>query len=457
MDRGGFSAALRAAAAAASTASCSSEPDARCRSTRDADRPACSRPPAPTGREVEPAIFGTLLERALDPAERHALGAHYTPRAYVERLVLPTVIEPLRADWADAAGRRPAAGQRGQARRERARSEVARASTTALCARARARPGLRQRQLPLRHAGAPEAAGRRGARTSWTRLGERAGRAGDCEGVRPSTRTSCSASRSTRAPPPSPNWCCGSATCNGTSAPAATSAAAEPVLRDFRNIECRDAVLAYDRVGARARRATATRSRRWDGRTIKPHPVTGERGARRDGAACRCERYVNPRPAEWPQADFIVGNPPFIGNKRMRDALGDGYVEALRAALARRAGIGRLRHVLVAPRRRARARRASCRRFGLITTNSLRQTFNRARRRAPPARQAAAVAGLRHPRPPLGRQRRRRGRAHRDDRRHARRTGRASCCSVVAEAPGGDGRRHRRAACRAGRATSTPI
>ena len=53
-------------------------------------------------REVEPAIFGTLLERALDPAERHALGAHYTPRAYVERLVLPTVVEPLRADWANA-------------------------------------------------------------------------------------------------------------------------------------------------------------------------------------------------------------------------------------------------------------------------------------------------------------------------------------------------------------------
>ncbi|MBK7919333.1 MAG: class I SAM-dependent DNA methyltransferase, partial [Chloroflexi bacterium] len=50
-------------------------------------------------RDVEPAIFGTLLERALDPVERHKLGAHYTPRAYVERLVQPTVIEPLRAEW----------------------------------------------------------------------------------------------------------------------------------------------------------------------------------------------------------------------------------------------------------------------------------------------------------------------------------------------------------------------
>src|SRR3546814_9052800 len=36
-------------------------------------------------QNVEPAIFGTLLERALDPQERHRLGAHYTPRAYVER------------------------------------------------------------------------------------------------------------------------------------------------------------------------------------------------------------------------------------------------------------------------------------------------------------------------------------------------------------------------------------
>ena len=50
---------------------------------------------------VEPAIFGTLLERALDPGERHSLGAHYTPRPYVERLVLPTVIEPLRERWAN--------------------------------------------------------------------------------------------------------------------------------------------------------------------------------------------------------------------------------------------------------------------------------------------------------------------------------------------------------------------
>lgn len=53
-------------------------------------------------REVEPAIFGTLLERALDKNERAKLGAHYTPRAYVERLVMPTIIEPLRPKWETA-------------------------------------------------------------------------------------------------------------------------------------------------------------------------------------------------------------------------------------------------------------------------------------------------------------------------------------------------------------------
>jgi hypothetical protein len=49
-------------------------------------------------RDVEPAIFGTLLEQALDSKERSRFGAHYTPRAYVERLVVVTVIEPLRQE-----------------------------------------------------------------------------------------------------------------------------------------------------------------------------------------------------------------------------------------------------------------------------------------------------------------------------------------------------------------------
>jgi len=51
-------------------------------------------------RYVEPTIFGTLLTRALDPKERHRLGAEYTPREYVERVVRQTVDVPLRERWA---------------------------------------------------------------------------------------------------------------------------------------------------------------------------------------------------------------------------------------------------------------------------------------------------------------------------------------------------------------------
>lgn len=50
---------------------------------------------------VEVSIFGTLIEQALSPSERHRLGAHYTPTDYVKRLVVPTVMEDLRRDWAD--------------------------------------------------------------------------------------------------------------------------------------------------------------------------------------------------------------------------------------------------------------------------------------------------------------------------------------------------------------------
>lgn len=75
-------------------------------------------------RDVEPAIFGTLLERALDPRERHKLGAHFTPRAYVERLVVPTIIEPVRDDW--EAARAASLAEANAGRLDAARTEARR-------------------------------------------------------------------------------------------------------------------------------------------------------------------------------------------------------------------------------------------------------------------------------------------------------------------------------------------
>lgn len=50
--------------------------------------------------EVEPAIFGTLFENSLDPATRSKRGAHYTSVPDILRIVEPVVMSPLRQEWA---------------------------------------------------------------------------------------------------------------------------------------------------------------------------------------------------------------------------------------------------------------------------------------------------------------------------------------------------------------------
>jgi hypothetical protein len=312
-------------------------------------------------REVEPAIFGTLLERALDPTERHALGAHYTPRAYVERLVLPTVIEPLRADWANAqaaamvlaheAAELEWQGPRRQAGRS-PRRDASRWPTSKLSPPAvhhpRAGPGLRQRQLPVRHAGAPQAPGGRSAqparspgphrRTSRTAWAWRA---------RPSRCSSCAASSSTSAPPPWPSWCCGSAGCSGTSAPAATrppwpspwctttatSNAATPCWPGTRRSPPRRPRPACSPAGT-ARPSRRTRSPASRARRSRPGAAVALREPR--------------KAAQWPQADFHRGQPAVHWRKHHARGAGRRLCAGPARRLARRARERRLRHVLVA-------------------------------------------------------------------------------------------------------------
>lgn len=49
--------------------------------------------------EVEPAIFGTLLERSLDPKKRSQLGAHYTSREDINKVIQPVIFEDLKQEW----------------------------------------------------------------------------------------------------------------------------------------------------------------------------------------------------------------------------------------------------------------------------------------------------------------------------------------------------------------------
>ena len=50
--------------------------------------------------DIDPSILGTLFERGLDPDKRSQLGAHYTDRDKIMQIVRPVIVEPLLAEWA---------------------------------------------------------------------------------------------------------------------------------------------------------------------------------------------------------------------------------------------------------------------------------------------------------------------------------------------------------------------
>lgn len=102
-----------------------------------------------------------------------------------------------------------------------------------------------------------------------------------------------------------------------------------PVIRNFHNIEHRDALLTWSQKVA-AVDEDGSEITQWDGVTFKENLATGKQ-VPDDTARRKVYRYLDAKPAKWPKADFIVGNPPFIGARYIRKALGDGYVEMLRA------------------------------------------------------------------------------------------------------------------------------
>ena len=320
-------------------------------------------------REVEPAIFGTLLERALDPRERHKLGAHYTPRAYVERLVMPTIIEPLRAEWQSVIAAATQLRLKGD---EREALGTVRRFHQRLCTLRVLDPACGSGNflyVTLEHL----------KRLEGEVLEALADLSGDdqlgleLQGVSVTPEQFLGLEVNPRAAKIAElvlwigylQW---HFRTRGDVLPP------EPVIRDFHNIENRDAVLSYEGVEPLVDDSGEPVTR-WDGRTFKLHSVTGEQVP--DETARVGElRYLNPEKATWPQADFIVGNPPFIGTARMREALGNGYTEALRKTYKDVPETSDF--VMYWWHHAAELTRANkLQRFGFITTNSLRQTFNR--------------------------------------------------------------------------------
>lgn len=321
--------------------------------------------------EVEPAIFGTLLERALDPRERSKLGAHYTPRAYVERLVIPTIIEPLRADWDEVQAR--VADLHRDGKDEEALKAVKdfhhKLCTTRVLDPACGTGNFLYVALELMKKLEGEVL------VALDELGENQSRLA-MEGETVGPRQFYGLELNPRAVPIADlvlwigylKW---------QLRTVGLSNITEPVLNAYGTIRHQDAILAYDRkeLLRDERGAPVTR---WDGVTMKRHPVTGEE-VPDPSAQIEIYRYIHPRPAAWPEAEFIVGNPPFIGSKVMRQELGDGYTEAAWQARPHMpGGADFVMHFWdEAAARLLRPAPNPLRRFGFITTNSITQTFSR--------------------------------------------------------------------------------
>jgi type II restriction/modification system DNA methylase subunit YeeA len=81
--------------------------------------------------------------------------------------------------------------------------------------------------------------------------------------------------------------------------------------------------------------------------------------------------------AEWPEADVVVGNPPFLGGSVMRSELGDAYVETLRQTYEGRVPGGADLVTYWFEKARAQMAAAKLKGAGLVATNSIRGGANR--------------------------------------------------------------------------------
>jgi len=282
---------------------------------------------------IEPAIFGTLFERSLDPAKRSQLGAHYTSRDDILLIVEPVLMAPLRRRWAavqeearELIGKRDAASGGARTRHQQALGRLLLAFTDEIAAVRVLDPACGsgnflyvalKRLLDL-----------------WKEVSAFAAASG-VAGLLPDTvgpqhlygievNVYAHELASVVVWIGYIQWLHD----NGFGVPE------DPILKPLRNIRRMDAVLSHDAAG----------------QPVEP---------------------------VWPAADVIVGNPPFLGDKKMRAELGHIYVEELRALYGGRVPGGADLVAYWFERARELIAAGRVKRAGLLATNSLAGGINR--------------------------------------------------------------------------------
>ena len=281
--------------------------------------------------QVEPAIFGTLFERGLDPSKRSQLGAHYTDRGSIMRLIEPVLMTPLRRDFEKTKEQVKALLAQGKKVTARTPADQnPEAVFGAFLGRLRAVRVLD----PACGSG------------NFLYLALQALKDLEREAV---IWASDTIGKGMQLPEIGPEAVLG-IELNSYAAELARvviwighiqwmlsngfAYARDPILRPLDNIECRDAILDLS----------------------DPE---------------------DPCEPEWPEATVIVGNPPFLGDKLMRSGLGDEYVDALRGLYAGRVPGGADLVTYWHEKARSMIEAGKVQRVGLLATQGIRGGANR--------------------------------------------------------------------------------
>jgi type II restriction/modification system DNA methylase subunit YeeA len=281
---------------------------------------------------IEPSIFGTLFERGLDPAKRSQLGAHYTSKEDILLIVEPVLMAPLRREWAvlqvECQGLKSEADALTGKKRSSAVQKIGGklrnfadkiASVKVLdpaCGSANFLYVALRLLLDLQN--------------EVINFSDEMGAGRFFVSVTPAQLAGIETNEYAHELAQMTiqigyiQWLRD----NGYGQPA------EPILKPMRNILHMDAVLAYDEIRG----------------PIEP---------------------------EWPEADVIVGNPPFLGDKKMRSELGDKYVDSLRRLYGDRIPGQSDLVCYFFEKARAMIEQGEARRVGLLATNSIRGGANR--------------------------------------------------------------------------------
>jgi type II restriction/modification system DNA methylase subunit YeeA len=235
--------------------------------------------------QIDPTIFGTLFERFLDPGKRAQIGAHYTDPDKIMLIVEPIILRPLREEW--AAAKTGIEQLADQARLKRGKAFV---NAMGHAEEARSKFIERLGNVTILDPACGSGNFLYLALQGVKDLELKANLECETMGLMP------------RVPTIGPEIVHG-IEINPLAAELARTtiwigdiqwrirngihARPDPIFRKLDSIECRDALVTMARDGEIAE-------------------------------------------AQWPDAEFIVGNPPFLGASRMIKGLGEGYVRALR-------------------------------------------------------------------------------------------------------------------------------